>query len=75
MLAASRTVQLYKKEGEFAVESRHVGRDLQGLKYTPIFDYFVASKADTSYRVLIDTYVTDSSGTGVVHQARAILVA
>ena len=69
MLAASRIVQMYKKEAEYAVESRHVGRDLEGLKYTPIFDYFVAAKGDTSYRVLLDTYVTDSSGTGVVHQA------
>ena len=24
--------------------SRHVGRELAGIKYTPLFDYFVAAK-------------------------------
>jgi isoleucyl-tRNA synthetase len=71
LLATSRICQMYKKEGEYAVVSTHVGKDLAGLKYTPIFDYFAEAKAAVGFRILTDTYVTDGSGTGVVHQAPA----
>jgi hypothetical protein len=44
-----------------------------GAKYTPLFPYFtdkVAHPGD-AFKVVSDTYVTDDSGTGVVHQAPA----
>ncbi|MHB1139423.1 MAG: isoleucine--tRNA ligase, partial [Microthrixaceae bacterium] len=43
------------------------GSALSGLRYRPLFDYF-AGHAD-SFRVLVDDYVTDDDGTGVVHMA------
>jgi isoleucyl-tRNA synthetase len=55
----------------YVVLSTIKGADLKGLRYKPLFDYFVPSFADTAWRVAIDTYVTDDSGTGVVHQAPA----
>lgn len=42
------------------------GSELVGTKYEPIFPYF--SGMTTAFRVLSDNYVTDDSGTGVVHQ-------
>jgi hypothetical protein len=44
-----------------------------GARYTPLFPYFtdkVAHPGD-AFKVVSDTYVTDDSGTGVVHQAPA----
>ncbi|KAF7098584.1 hypothetical protein CFC21_100314 [Triticum aestivum] len=46
------------------------GSSLVGLKYTPLFDFFLEFQ-DTAFRVIADNYVTDDSGTGVVHCAPA----
>ena len=45
------------------------GQDLVGKRYTPLFDYF--KSLTTAFRVLEDDYVTDDSGTGIVHSAPA----
>ena len=42
-----------------------------GLKYQPIFPYFVAAHSETAFRVVADGYVTEEGGTGIVHQAPA----
>jgi isoleucyl-tRNA synthetase len=47
------------------------GKDMVGKNYTPLFDYFVPSHGSTAFRVISDTYVTDESGVGIVHQAPA----
>jgi isoleucyl-tRNA synthetase len=46
------------------------GKELENLKYEPIFAYFKKDMKN-AFRVCVDTYVTDVSGTGVVHQAPA----
>jgi len=46
------------------------GSDLVGKKYKPLFDYFLAF-SDTAFKVVADNYVSDDSGTGVVHCAPA----
>ena len=60
------------------VISRCKGRELVGKTYKPLFPYFQHLKqapqngySATSgpFRVVSDSYVTDSSGTGVVHQS------
>ena len=48
------------------------GKDLAGKKYEPLFDFFANTpQSDQYFRVLMDTYVTDDAGTGIVHQAPA----
>lgn len=62
------------ESAQAAVEAHHLGRDLEGLRYEPLFDTFVDSEAyDTSraWQVLLADYVTTTDGTGVVHQAPA----
>uniref|UniRef100_A0A6P7F3I2 Isoleucine--tRNA ligase, cytoplasmic n=1 Tax=Diabrotica virgifera virgifera TaxID=50390 RepID=A0A6P7F3I2_DIAVI len=44
------------------------GKELEGLRYEPIFNYFTHLK-DKAFRVFVDDYVTSESGTGIVHQA------
>ena len=54
----------------FEVLSVVRGADLVGVKYEPLFNYFVAEYGATAFRVVADTYVTDDAGTGIVHQVR-----
>ncbi|CAH0587986.1 unnamed protein product [Chrysodeixis includens] len=68
VLQESRLHALFKNIEDFEVLEKFPGEKLKGLKYTPIFDYFVG-QCPNAYRVLADSYVTDDSGTGIVHQA------
>jgi isoleucyl-tRNA synthetase len=71
----------YKKLGQFQ------GIDMKGWRYVPLFEYFTEQVCDIgcalifahsrlqfedkAFRVVVDTYVTDADGTGIVHQAPA----
>ncbi|XP_028160047.1 isoleucine--tRNA ligase, cytoplasmic [Ostrinia furnacalis] len=68
VLQESRFPVIFKNVDDFEVLDKFLGEKLKGTKYTPIFDYFV-KQCPNAYRVLVDSYVTDDSGTGVVHQA------
>ncbi|EGD73937.1 isoleucyl-tRNA synthetase [Salpingoeca rosetta] len=56
-----------QKEDVTILES-YKGADLKDMRYEPLFPYF-ADRKDKAFRVLVDTYVTDDSGTGIVHNA------
>lgn len=64
---------LYKdpKKAKFKIIEKVKGRDMLGWKYEPLFDYYYEEFKDVAFRVLNGTYVTDDSGTGIVHQAPA----
>lgn len=68
VLQEDRFPAIFKNIDDFEVIDKFIGEKLKGVKYTPIFDYFV-DKCPNGYRVLTDGYVTNDSGTGVVHQA------
>ncbi|XP_026416565.1 isoleucine--tRNA ligase, cytoplasmic-like [Papaver somniferum] len=59
--------------GPYELLETMTGASLVGLRYTPLFDYFVDefSDNDKAFTVVADNYVTDDSGTGVVHCAPA----
>ena len=67
ILMEKRLTELYKKAETYEILEKFPGVQLQGLHYTPLFPYF--SDVTTGFRVLCDDYVTEDSGTGVVHQA------
>eukprot|EP01083_Nonionella_stella_P031113 85190_1 len=72
ILAASRLAQLYskpKKGKHYEILEKMKGSALEGLEYVPLFEYFAKFRAQGAFRVLSDDYVTDDSGTGIVHQA------
>lgn len=52
---------------EYEVLSDKTGNMYGGMIYEPLFPYF--ADIPTAFRVLCDSYVTNESGTGVVHQA------
>lgn len=64
---------LYKdpKKAKFKVVEKIKGKDMLGWKYEPLFDYYYEEFKDVAFKVLNGTYVTDDSGTGIVHQAPA----
>jgi isoleucyl-tRNA synthetase len=55
----------------FEIMGEILGKDLVGKTYQPLFPYFAHMKNDGAFKVCGDSYVTDDSGTGIVHQAPA----
>jgi isoleucyl-tRNA synthetase len=64
---------LYKdpKKAKFKQIGTFRGADMKGWRYVPVFEYFTEAFEDRAFRVLVDAYVTDADGTGIVHQAPA----
>lgn len=64
---------LYKKPAaaKYKVVEKIMGKQLLGLRYEPLFDYFYDSFKDSAFRVIGADYVTADSGTGIVHQSPA----
>ncbi|KAG2183312.1 hypothetical protein INT43_006317 [Umbelopsis isabellina] len=71
VLMEKRLEILYKdpKKAKFQILERFTGKDMEGWEYVPIFNYFVEQFKGRGYKVLCDTYVTDDSGTGIVHNS------
>jgi len=59
---------LAEKYGFSNLISKLSGLELSGLKYKPLFDYF---PNENGFQIVCDKYVTNSSGTGIVHLAPA----
>jgi len=55
------------KKAKRTIIEKMKGKDLVGKKYVPLFSYF--KDRQSCFRVVCDEYVTNDSGTGVVHQA------
>ncbi|MBB6729616.1 isoleucine--tRNA ligase [Cohnella zeiphila] len=55
-------------KGEYETLGTVKGRELVGLEYEPLFPYVTVENA---YRIIDGDFVTDSSGTGIVHIAPA----
>ena len=56
-------------EGDYEIEGRFIGKDLELKEYEPLFDYAKPDKK--AFYVTCDHYVTLTDGTGVVHIAPA----
>jgi isoleucyl-tRNA synthetase len=69
ILMEARLSELYHVPDDYEILDRFKGSTLEGKSYKPLFDYFLHMKEHGGFRILTDTYVTDDSGTGVVHQA------
>ncbi len=67
-----------EKLGELALDEKHIpyqilnsaisGKDLEGIRYSPLFDYAVPEEGD-AHRVLLGDFVSTADGTGIVHIA------
>lgn len=70
VLAECRLNYVYKNENEYEILDKFPGCTLANQPYEPAFPYFKQRGIeDNAFRVLIDDYVTEDSGTGIVHNA------
>lgn len=75
IVAEDRVCELYppnkkEKEVKYDILEKYSGKQLEGKHYIPIFDYFIDySTKYKAHRIMVDDYVTNDSGTGIVHQA------
>nr|XP_009935744.1 PREDICTED: isoleucine--tRNA ligase, cytoplasmic [Opisthocomus hoazin] len=69
ILMESRLIALYKSDSEYEILDRFPGIALKGKKYKPLFEYFIQCKDKGAFAVVVDSYVKEEEGTGVVHQA------
>ncbi|ANZ77281.1 BA75_04608T0 [Komagataella pastoris] len=64
---------LYRKpqNEKYKIVEKIKGSELVGLKYQPLFNYFYDKFKDHGFVVYAGDFVTNDSGTGIVHQAPA----
>lgn len=58
-------------EAEVEIIETVKGKQLLGLTYKPLFDFFKDKATEGAFRVISSDHVTTESGTGVVHMAPA----
>jgi len=71
ILMTKRLEILYKDPTQYEVLEKYKGSDLKGKKYVPLFPDYFPTEGAKGWFVCTDKYVTDESGTGIVHQAPA----
>ncbi|MBD3647077.1 MAG: isoleucine--tRNA ligase, partial [Pseudomonadales bacterium] len=71
IIVAKERLEDFGKGKKLTVKEEMPGKDLVGLKYEPLFDYFADLENEGAFTVVADDYVTTESGTGIVHQAPA----
>jgi len=67
LIIASALMHKYENEIGAHIVDTIKGKDLVGLTYVPMFDYFKDHK--NSFKVLSGEFVTTEDGTGIVHMA------
>uniref|UniRef100_A0A8C8A2Q4 Isoleucine--tRNA ligase, cytoplasmic n=1 Tax=Oryzias sinensis TaxID=183150 RepID=A0A8C8A2Q4_9TELE len=69
IMMEARLGALFKSESEYTVLDKFPGKNLKGKKYKPLFQYFSKCGEKGAFQVVLDNYVKEEEGTGVVHQA------
>lgn len=70
ILAKDRLSAYYKDSSQYKILEECTGKDLEGLSYVPIFDYF-KGKDQRFFHVTTADFVSTEDGTGIVHIAPA----
>lgn len=81
-LLATDTIAAYAKdlgyasadEAQAAVTATHLGRDLEGVAYARLWDWYADTETwgtENAWQILVADYVATGEGTGIVHQAPA----
>lgn len=69
ILAKSLVSNFYKSVEDYEIKKEVKGKELEGLEYFPLFDYFKETK--NAFKILSGDFVTALDGTGIVHTAPA----
>ena len=68
-ILAKDLVKKYFEDAQIIKEIK--GKELAGIEYQPLFDYYVDKLSAKAWFVVIEDYVSTEEGTGIVHQAPA----
>lgn len=66
-IAENRLSSYFKSPEEYLIKDKKLGKELAGLKYVPLFDYF--SQQKDAFRIILEESVSLEEGTGFVHAA------
>lgn len=69
LMAKEVVKNFFKDKKEYEVIKEVKGKELEGKKYEPLFDYFKNSK--NAFQFILGDFVTPEDGTGIVHTAPA----
>jgi isoleucyl-tRNA synthetase len=70
IIAKDRIGVYYKDPSQYTVLEELTGKQLEGMRYAPLFDYF-AKTSDKFFTVTCADFVSTEDGTGIVHIAPA----
>lgn len=70
ILAEERLSAYYKKSSEYEILEVVKGKELEGIKYVPLFEYF-KNRDSRFFQIVCDDFVSTEDGTGIVHIAPA----
>jgi isoleucyl-tRNA synthetase len=70
ILAQDRLGAYYRDGGEYELLATMKGKELEGMAYVPLFDYFTG-RDKGFFRVVCADFVSTEDGTGIVHIAPA----
>ena len=68
ILAEALLKSVFKRE-EPKILHRQLGKELEGMRYRPLFPYYADLADQGCFKVTLGTYVTTDAGTGIVHTA------
>jgi len=68
-LAKDLLSRVFGKEDPVNIEAEMFGRELEGLRYEPLFPFFGELAQQGAFQVVAGDYVTTDTGTGIVHTA------
>lgn len=71
ILAEQRLPTLYKDPEGYKILETFPGKELEGKRYKPLFDYFADRESQGAFRVILEETVDVEEGTGLVHSAPA----
>ena len=70
-LAESRLAANFATPDLYEIVEKKTGKELAGLRYNPVFNYFADQKEQGAFRVILEDSVSLDDGTGFVHSAPA----
>lgn len=69
LLAKELISKFFKSEADYEIVKEVLGKELEGKKYEPLFNYF--NDTENAFQFILGDFVTAEDGTGIVHTAPA----